>query len=147
MTVLASLLIAYQLTSSTRNSSCIAWSCALGLCLVVGGNWSFSLYTGLKARTRESPFQFWHRDWCFAAAIYWNCQLRTCEASFSENRDSNVLVLSYTCATRSLNSLSALLKATLCCFVKKAEHFRAARDQIFTFERSRPRGSFTITLS
>ena len=49
-------------------------------------------------------------------------QLRTCEVSNSQTRDSNVLVLLLSCAPGPPTSLSILVRARLCCSLKGVVH-------------------------
>ena len=48
--------------------------------------------------------------------------MRTCEASISQTRDSNVLVLLLSCAPGPPTSLSILVRAHLCCSLKGVVH-------------------------
>ena len=56
------------------------------------------------------------------ASSLWMLRLVFCEASISQTRDSNVLVLLLSCAPGPPTSLSILVRARLCCSLKGVVH-------------------------
>ena len=54
--------------------------------------------------------------------VFVSCQLRTCEASVSQTRPSNVLVLLLSCALGPPTPLSSIFRASLRCSVKGVGH-------------------------
>lgn len=67
-----------------------------------------------------SQCTIWH--WRFAGTIWWSCQLRTCEGSISQTRDSDVLVFLFSCAAGPPTSSSTLVGACLRCPLKGVVH-------------------------
>jgi hypothetical protein len=64
---------------------------------------------------------FWYCPY-ICIFIFGHCQLRTCEASVSQTKHSNVLVLLLSCAPGPPTPLSILVRASLHCSVKGVVH-------------------------